>query len=343
MPERKPPPRRNHPKLAQALGVVGHAMQALEGRRRVLVGVSGGPDSVALLGLIHRLRAREELVLGVTHVDHGLRAESAAEGDLVASICAELKVEFESVRLELEEGPGLPARAREARHAALSQSMGRRGYEAVALGHTATDQVETVLMHLTRGSGLDGLSGMPAFDGLCWRPLLDLRRQQTRETCGLLGLDFVDDPTNENRESFRVELRKELLPRLRAHNPQLEASVVGMARQMRDADEALDYVVAAQMQVRKVGAPDGQILDLAGYAELPRGLRTRLVLRLVRGGTSSPLDGGRRIVEDVDRALCADARAGRGFAPRTWALPGGSELWVARGQLGVRAVSKPEK
>lgn len=339
MPDRKSPPRHD-PELARALGEVARALEPLEGRRRLLVAVSGGADSVAMLGLLDRLSRREGLTLVLGHVDHGLRAESAQEAEEVAALASSLALSCERVRLQLKRGPGLAARARDARHAALREMAALSGSELIALGHTATDQAETVLMHLTRGSGLDGLSGMPVWGEGLWRPVLGQTRVQTRDLCGLLGLSFCDDPTNRRREHFRVELREDILPKLRAHNPRLEESLGALARRVRDADEALAFIVEAELRDRKEDMPDGQTVSLQGYTGLPREIRTRLVRQLVLDAGSGVFDGGRRIVEDVDRALSVDAHAGRGFTPRKWALGGDRELWVAGGRLGIRAWSE---
>ena len=176
---------------------------------------------------------------------------------------------------------------------------------------------------------------MPVLRAGRWRPVLDLTREETRELCVRLGLKFVEDPTNQLREHLRVRLREEVLPLLRQQNPQVEAAALAMTRRLVDADALVDAVVDAEFEARKSGGEDGQTLDLVGYAELNRELRTRLILRVLRRSDDEPADGLRRIVEDVDRALCADARAGRGFAPRRWDAGAGRELWVARGRLGL--------
>lgn len=346
---------RHDPELARALGIVGKAAAQLGAPRRVCLAVSGGPDSMAMLGLLHRLAHREGLWLGVAHVDHGLREASRREAQLVARVSDELGLEFATRRLELPSGPGLPARARQARHAALREMADGFSATTIALGHTATDQAETMLMHLTRGSGLDGLSGMPAFADGRWRPLLGLTRAQTRTLCGCLGLPFVDDPSNAALEHFRVRVREEVLPRLREQNPRIEASMLALSQRARDADSLIEELVDAEFSARLESAAGsgpkrrseaaevGQTHRITGYAEMHRELRTRWLRRVIERDAGSNLDGGRRIIEDIDRALCADAHAGRGFSPRRWALGAGRELWVARGRLGIGAadVSKP--
>lgn len=163
----------------------------------VVCGVSGGADSLALLVLAVRAGCRATAV----HVDHGLRAGSAAEADVVAGVAARLGARFEARRVAVAPGPDLEARARHARHLAL-------GPDAL-LGHTADDQAETVLWNLLRGAGLLGAAAM-LDDGR--RPLLALRRAETRALCAALGLPVLDDPMNADPAYTRVRVRHELVP-----------------------------------------------------------------------------------------------------------------------------------
>lgn len=168
-------------------------------RGPVVCGVSGGQDSLALLILATAAGYEPTAV----YVDHGLRPETVNEAAAVEAAAAELGAGFELQRVDVGDGPNLEARARQARHAAL-------GADAL-LGHTADDQAETILLNLMRGSGLEGLAGMRR-DGR--RPLLDIRRSETREVCDLVGLRPVEDPTNLESRFKRNRVRHELVPLL---------------------------------------------------------------------------------------------------------------------------------
>jgi tRNA(Ile)-lysidine synthase len=159
--------------------------------------VSGGPDSLALLVLATAAGCEVTAV----HVDHGLRPGSAAEADVVAGAAARLGARFEAVRVEVGAGPNLEARARAARRGALAPGS--------ATGHTMDDQAETVFVNLLRGAGLDGLAGMVPGP---LHPLLGIRRWQTHALCEALGLDPVQDPSNDDRRFVRNRVRHELLP-----------------------------------------------------------------------------------------------------------------------------------
>ncbi|HEY0139130.1 MAG TPA: tRNA lysidine(34) synthetase TilS, partial [Nannocystis sp.] len=193
------PPR--HPSIAAALGHLRPAIAGVrsargvppDGRLALLVACSGGADSTALLGLLALITDADRLTLTVGHVDHGLRAGSAAEAEHVRTVAQSLGVAVHATRLTLAPGPGLPARARDARRAAL---RGMAAGAPVVLAHTQTDQAETLLMHATRGAGLEGVAAMPAWDDPWCRPLLGVPREVTRALCDRLGLGFVDDPSN---------------------------------------------------------------------------------------------------------------------------------------------------
>lgn len=213
---------------------------------------------MALLGLLHLLAGPDRLRLSIGHVDHGLRPASADEAALVQRQGERLGVPVAVTRLRLAPGPGLPARARDARRAALRAQARVAGAPWVALGHTATDQAETVLLHLSRGAGLDGLSAMADHDrwsdgepGGVLRPLLDLSRAEARALAQRLSLPFVDDPTNEDRRHPRVRVRHEVLPVLRQHNPQVEAALCRVAAHARDAEAALGVWVERQWRSRR--------------------------------------------------------------------------------------------
>lgn len=164
----------------------------------VTCAVSGGADSVAMLVLA----AGHGCDVTAVHVDHGLRPESALEGEVVAAAAARFGAHYRSTTVRVDPGPNLEARARVARHGALPSDA--------LLAHTADDQAETILLNLMRGAGIDGLAGMCVER----RPLLALRRHETRELCRSLALDVVDDPMNHDRAYRRVRVRHELVPLL---------------------------------------------------------------------------------------------------------------------------------
>jgi tRNA(Ile)-lysidine synthase len=332
----------------------------------VHVACSGGPDSVALLGLLCLLAPRERLRVSVGHVDHGLRASSADEAALVRRLAEDRGLPFALDRLALPPGPGLPARARQARRAALREQADRHGAAFVALGHTATDQAETILLHLARGAGLGGLAAMaelepwgdepgasarephpPALLGGWLRPLLALERAQTRELAERLRLPFVDDPSNLDRTHPRVRMRLELLPALRELNPRVEAALARTAAHARQAEDALQTWADRELRARRRPAePPSHAAsspDEAARTTAPSPGEARSVTSTSRWSTEGmdrlPIAVRTRIVRRVCRAAGApdDALPARTLASIDDALvhPGPARAWDLHPRIRV--------
>jgi tRNA(Ile)-lysidine synthase len=178
----------------------------------VVVGCSGGADSVALL----LVAARAGLTPEAVHVDHGLRVASADDAALVAAAARACDVPWRTVAVDVAPGSNLEARARDARYEALRRAAAARSAPWILVGHTADDQAETVLLHVLRGSAAAGLAGMrPRRDGIA-RPFLGVRRADTQALCDALGLSVVADPMNEVPAFTRSVLRHTVLPQLSA-------------------------------------------------------------------------------------------------------------------------------
>lgn len=192
---------------------------ALVKGERVVIACSGGPDSTALLDSLSRLAPPRRLELHVAHVDHGLRSGSAAEAAVVQELAAARQLPFTALGVEVRPGPSLQDRARVARHRALRELADRLGATAIAMGHTADDQAETVLMRLLRGATPRSLAAMRLRDGRLARPLLRVWRAETIAYCAELGVTPLDDPSNRDPRHLRTRVRLELLPALEAVFP----------------------------------------------------------------------------------------------------------------------------
>ena len=192
---------------------------ALAHGERLVIACSGGPDSTALLDSLARLAAPRGLELHVAHVDHGLRPGSATEAAVVQELAAARGLPFTALRVEVTPGSSLQDRARVARHRALGDLADRVGATAIAMGHTADDQAETVVMRLLRGATPRSLAAMSLRDGRLARPLLRVWRAETTAYCAELGLTPVDDPSNRDPRHLRTRVRLELLPTLEAVFP----------------------------------------------------------------------------------------------------------------------------
>ncbi|HEY2703536.1 MAG TPA: tRNA lysidine(34) synthetase TilS [Candidatus Dormibacteraeota bacterium] len=205
----------------------------IEPGETVLVACSGGPDSLTLLDGLARLAPPRRLHLVVAHVDHGLREGSAAEADAVAVAAGRRGLDFARLRVMVEPGGSLQDAARRARHAALRGLAVERGAGAVALGHTADDQAETVLMRALSGATPRALTGMAPRTGPLVRPLLRLWRRDTVAYCAALGLDPLDDPSNRDPRFLRTRVREELIPALEEVFPAARRRLVALAEGQR--------------------------------------------------------------------------------------------------------------
>jgi len=279
----------------------------------VVVGCSGGPDSLALLAFA--VDAGLDPI--AVHVDHGLRPESGDEAVFVAATAERLGARFHAERVALDPGPNLEARARDARYRALERARAAVGATSVLVGHTADDQAETVLLNILRGSASAGLGGMSGRRGCVSRPLLGLRRAETAAVCAALGVTPIADPMNDDRAFRRVRIRHEVLPALeRAAGRDLVPVLVRQADVLRDESGFLDELARAAWP----GAA-GEA-SAAGLASLPPVLARRAV-RCWLGPPPPALD-------EVERVLAV-----AGGEARATELGGGRRIARSRGQLRV--------
>jgi tRNA(Ile)-lysidine synthase len=290
----------------------------------VLVGCSGGADSLALLAAtVFETRRDGVRVVGVV-VDHGLQDDSAGHTARVVDQMAALGVdETASIRVTVDPGPaGIEAGARQARYAALRQLAVHFAADLVLLGHTLDDQAETVLLGLTHGSGGRSLAGMRrAFteDGVTFaRPLLDVSREQTRAACEAEGIGWWEDPHNADPRFVRSRIRHTVLPVLeRELGPGVAEALARTADQVRadvdhldDLADAALAALSAQVAASSAGASTRPGLPIAGLAGLAPPVRTR-VLRLAAlaaGAPAAELFAGH--VREVER-LVTDWRGQR--------------------------------
>jgi tRNA(Ile)-lysidine synthase len=204
---------------------------------RVLVAVSGGGDSMALLHVAARLRGELGHDLFAHGVDHGLRPEARAELDLAEGLARELGVPMTRSALGLRDGANLQARAREARYEALRREATRVGARVLATAHHADDRAETILLRLLRGSGPRGLAALPPRAGDLVRPLLLARRKDIQAHLARHAIAFATDPSNTDARFLRVRVRHELLPLLERLSPGIVGHLTALADQLESLQE----------------------------------------------------------------------------------------------------------
>jgi tRNA(Ile)-lysidine synthase len=267
--------------------------------RAVVVMLSGGRDSSCLLDLAADLLGASRL--RVLHVNYGLRERSDGDERHCAELCERLGVALEVVRAPSAPTAGnLQAWARELRYAAAAR-IAEREDALIATGHTASDQVETILYRLAASPGRRALLGMPAAEGRLIRPLLAVGREQTAAYCRERGLTWREDESNEDERFARTRVRRGLLGALRAVHPAAESNVLRTAALLREETELLEQLVASELAGE-------QRIALARLRELPAALARLVVVHLAEdaAGTYVPQAGGR-----VQEILALGRRGGR--------------------------------
>ncbi len=283
-------------------------LDPLKGEPALLLAVSGGPDSTALLVMAAEWAGRP--ALHAATVDHALRRESAAEAETVGRLAARLGVPHVVLRWEGEKPrTGLQARAREARYDLLMQEAARVGAEVIVTAHHLDDQAETVLMRLARGSGLAGLAGMAAraSRGACEvaRPLLDIPKADLVAFCEARGLDYVRDPSNENMAFARPRWRR-LAASLAAEG--LDApGLARLARRAASVEAALAETTAAAE--RGLGLVATGSCDASTLAAQPHEIVRRVLSGAVTAQGREPrLEAMERLTTDFLAAVAARRR-----------------------------------
>lgn len=257
----------------------------------VLVALSGGADSVALLSLLLGSASTLDLQIEAAHLDHALRAESAQDAAFVARFCAERRVPLTMRRLDVaavskQRGGNLEETARELRREFLAEAACERGCDLVALGHHADDQAETFMMRLLRGAGQEGLAGMRLVDGPIVRPLLPFSRAEILEYLASQDLSWCEDASNRDQGFTRNRIRHQLMPLLASFNPQIVSQLNGLCERLRQDEGGWEDLVQAELVSCVERLEEELRIDRERLIRLSPALAGRLVravLREVRG------------------------------------------------------------
>tara|TARA_R110002073_G_scaffold24260_7_gene82015 strand:- start:22147 stop:23349 length:1203 start_codon:yes stop_codon:yes gene_type:complete len=256
---------------------------------QLVVACSGGADSLALAHLaIMRAAKRGEPMPVLAHINHGLRPEAAQEAQAVKRFATAHGARCLVREVALcSEGASLEARARDARYSALDACASEVGAAWIVFAHTQSDQAETVLMRIVRGTGLVGLAGMSATRGIYARPLLGVTRQDTEAYCERNSLVYSSDPMNRESRFTRVRIRHQWLPELRKENPRVQQALCGLADSARDHREVLDWAAHSVLRDLQIGAR----LQLGeAFQALPEALAARVISLFLEGQGARPLE-----------------------------------------------------
>jgi tRNA(Ile)-lysidine synthase len=343
----RPNPRDERLELRAERLLDAHELIPREGA--VLVGVSGGPDSVALIDFLAGYHARAGVPSGgiiAAHVNHGLRGEES-EGDaaFVEELARRLEIPFQSVRIDLTKAPGGDSpegAARNLRYGAFRMMAKALGAARVAVAHTADDQAETVLLRLVRGAGLTGLSGMRPLrkiHGLTVaRPLLTTTREQVLDYLERRGLSYRLDSTNLSTDPRRNFLRLEILPRLKTLNPSIRATLIRESAQFGEVDRYLSAEAARVLPEMTRNREPGKIeLDAEGLLHYPELLRKYIFRYALRELSGDILDLSTAHIDALHSLLTSPSG-------RSADVPMGIQARRERGALVLRKQEKePER
>lgn len=289
----------------------------------VLVALSGGPDSVALLRLLLRLRTEQRLSLAAVYVNHRIRPRAARkEEEFCQKLCERYRIDLTIVAgdvpaLAKSSRTGLEETAREFRYGVFEQLAERDGHDRIALGHQIDDRVETVLFRLLRGTGRSGLAGIPAARGKIIRPLYDLTRAEILTYLRRIKQSYCEDLSNRDLEFSRNYIRNRLLPEIRRRvNPRADSALLGLSEIVASEEQFLEPLVTKA--VRKVVhvSPGGKLaLDLPRFCGYDTWVRKRLLRRCLKALSARSLTAGRETIRRLDR-LCEEDR-------KAMSVPGG--------------------
>lgn len=260
----------------------------LYGGERVLIALSGGPDSVCLLDVLNALKERWRLSLSALYIDHGLRPEETpGEIEFCKRIAERYGIEFHVVSINVRdyaerEGFTFQEAGRILRYICLEQEALRTDADRIATGHHADDQAETIIMRLIRGAGRRGLSGIPPVRGKVIRPLIELSRDEIEEYISSKRLDYIIDSSNLKDEYFRNRIRREVIPILKKFNPNLLNTLSRTAHILREEDDFINtFVHKALMRLISRKTSDTVELFLSPLETLERVVLRRALLRVI--------------------------------------------------------------
>ena len=268
----------------------------------ITVGVSGGPDSLALLDMLHKISSKTRLTLNVAHLNHGIRGKKSEEdGEFVKKFCEALNIPCfiqtrDIPKIAKSESLSLETAARMERHRFLWEISDKCGASAIALGHTLDDQVESILMHLIRGSGLDGLKGMELMSDrtlvekklTIFRPLLSISRDAILNYCQEQALNPRTDSTNSSLEFTRNSVRLKLIPILESYNPSVKKNLFRFSQIIAEDVNFLEKSSEDAWNLCVSNNNGILIIDTELFNDFPGALAYRILRRAIRVVKGSP-------------------------------------------------------
>lgn len=295
--------------------------------KRILVALSGGADSVALLLLLNEAREEGFLSLSAAHMDHGIRPESSDDAEYCRILCQKLRIPYFQIRVDIPAaaqscGKGLETVARKIRYEWLRKIRFETASDYIALAHHLDDQAETILMHLLRGAGPEGVCGMKKVSDDLWRPLLDFRKSELMNYLHSKGISWREDATNQIADTPRNVLRLNVIPELEKSYPQAVRAIARYGESAAIEDELFSRLTASFLDKNLKNEVCGKLLQLPNHCE-PAILRR--AIRKICGTTLS----NERLNAIV--SLCQKARGKEDISV---------DLFAERGRCGIYFLPK---
>jgi tRNA(Ile)-lysidine synthase len=318
--------------------------EMLKAGEKILLGVSGGADSVCLLCILEELAAKMNFSIGVLHIEHGIRGEaSLRDAAFVRALCEKKRIPFEERSFpipEIAEREGLSEEetGRKMRYQAFSEKMEQENYQKTAIAHNLNDNAETMLFHLARGSALAGLAGIAAVRGQFIRPLLCLERKEIEAYLKAIGQEYCSDQTNEDLYYSRNRIRHSLLPELEKINPKTIEHMGRTASFLRQADQYLTGV-AKQLEEKAVLRKEANEvrLRIRTLQEAEPLLRSYLFMEIMESVGGHRVDLGEKHLQDLEKLLESQSGKNIDLPYGMKAIRSYDELIIRRGKEKLSA------
>lgn len=302
----------------------------------ILVCVSGGPDSMALLSVLLLLAGEFDFRLGIAHVHHGLRKSADLDADFVAQAARQLNIPFYYKRLHLgridrKKGMGIQETAREARYSFFNEIADLHGFSRIATGHHVEDNVEQVMFRLIRGTGPGGICGIPPVRDKVIRPLIECRKADILHHLEMVGWEYVEDESNKKRIYTRNRIRHDLIPLMREFNPEVISAIERFRRLASDEEEWLCKLAQRLFDKAVVGRSKGRVvLDIRFLKDLETAALRRVIRQALLGVCPDQKNIGLAHVESIGSLVSGSG----GFKELN--LPGGITVSRESGYLHVQ-------
>jgi len=268
---------------------------------KIVLGVSGGPDSLFMLDILNKLKKELQIELIVAHVNHKIRAEADEEEEFVKRFCEKIGIEFYSKRIEVEKYAnnnkiGLEEAGRKVRYEFFEEVCNKAGANKIAVAHNKNDKVETMIMHILRGSGISGLQGIQPQANKIIRPIIEIERKDIENYCEEQKLDPRIDKSNQDNTYTRNKIRNIVIPYINQEfNPNFIETMTRLSELITEENAFLNKLTETEYKKILIQKIDNQIsLDLKKFNELDNIIKKRIILYTV-----SNLRGGSQGIEKV--------------------------------------------